>query len=69
DTEPGWRGAGCLERGKSGSEAEQVGRPACLGNQISTHLGELYAFTMAPSKPPRLLDQVFSVMWPHRLKR
>lgn len=31
DTEPSWRGAGCTKTGKSGSEAEQVGRPTCLG--------------------------------------
>lgn len=31
DNEPSWRGAGCTETGKSGSEAKQVGRPTCLG--------------------------------------
>lgn len=31
DTQPSWRGAGCTETGKSGFEAEQVGRPTCLG--------------------------------------
>ncbi len=30
DNEPSWRGAGCPETGKSGFEAEQVGRPTCL---------------------------------------